>query len=46
MIACVQGYIDDVIEPKDTRRRLIEDLATLEGKDLTNPQKKHGNIPL
>ena len=40
------GYIDDVIEPRNTRFRVIRALAQLENKKLTNPAKKHGNIPL
>jgi acetyl-CoA carboxylase carboxyltransferase component len=40
------GYIDDVIEPRNTRFRIIRALAQLENKRLTNPAKKHGNIPL
>ena len=45
-IAASYGFIDDVIEPKYTRRRLIESFALLENKVDTNPAKKHGNIPL
>jgi len=41
-----RGYLDDVIEPKDTRRRLIRDLEMLEGKREDSPPKDHGNIPL
>jgi len=44
--AAVRGYVDDVIAPRDTRRRLCQDLRRLEGKRLNNPAKKHGNIPL
>jgi len=44
--AAVRGFIDDIIEPRETRRRLCRDLASLSGKRLTNPAKKHGNIPL
>ena len=40
------GYIDDVIEPRNTRFRVIRALAQLKTKSLTNPAKKHGNIPL
>jgi propionyl-CoA carboxylase beta chain len=40
------GYIDEVIQPEDTRTRLAEALRTLENKRDTNPAKKHGNIPL
>lgn len=45
-IAASYGYIDEVIEPKVTRRRLIEAFTMLESKIDTNPAKKHGNIPL
>ena len=44
--AAERGYIDDVIEPKYTRPRLIGALQMLETKSDTNPRKKHGNIPL
>jgi propionyl-CoA carboxylase beta chain len=44
--AAERGYIDDVIEPKFTRPRLIRALQMLETKSNTNPRKKHGNIPL
>ena len=44
--AAKYGYIDDVIEPRNTRFRIINALAKLENKKLTNPAKKHGNIPL
>jgi acetyl-CoA carboxylase carboxyltransferase component len=45
-IAAARGYVDDVIEPRETRPRLIEALATLRGKRDRNPPKKHGNLPL
>jgi acetyl-CoA carboxylase carboxyltransferase component len=45
-IAAGRGYLDDVIEPKDTRARLITALEMLENKRDTLPSKKHGNIPL
>jgi len=45
-VAAARGYIDDVIEPKETRPRLIEALRMLGNKRDTNPPKKHGNIPL
>jgi len=45
-IAAERGYVDDVIEPKTTRGRLIKALKMLENKKDTNPTKKHGNIPL
>jgi acetyl-CoA/propionyl-CoA carboxylase carboxyl transferase subunit len=41
-----RGYIDDVIEPEDTRKRLIRDLDLLERKREESPPKDHGNIPL
>eukprot|EP00037_Helgoeca_nana_P009365 m.82090 g.82090 ORF g.82090 m.82090 type:complete len:541 (-) comp19533_c0_seq1:112-1734(-) len=44
--AARKGYIDDIIQPRETRRRIIEDLVLLDSKQLTNPPKKHGNIPL
>ena len=40
------GFIDAVIEPKETRKELIRAFSFLEGKTQTNPKKKHGNIPL
>ena len=45
-IAAARGYLDDVIEPRQTRPRLIEALRMLENKRKSNPPKKHGNIPL
>ena len=45
-VAAGLGYIDDVIMPHGTRRRLIRALRTLKGKVQTNPWKKHDNIPL
>lgn len=45
-IAASRGYIDDVIEPKETRPRLIHALQMLQNKRSNNPPKKHGNIPL
>jgi propionyl-CoA carboxylase beta chain len=45
-IAAERGYIDDVIEPAETRPKLIAALHMLENKVDTNPKKKHGNIPL
>jgi len=45
-IAAGRGYVDDVIEPKTTRPRLIRAFEMLETKKDTNPPKKHGNIPL
>ena len=45
-VAAARGYIDDVIDPRQTRPRLIEALQMLQNKRDTNPPKKHGNIPL
>ena len=44
--AAARGYIDDVIDPRDTRLRLIDALQTLGAKRDRNPPKKHGCIPL
>jgi len=44
--AAKYGYIDDVIEPRNTRFRVIRALQMLSTKKQTNPAKKHGNIPL
>jgi acetyl-CoA/propionyl-CoA carboxylase carboxyl transferase subunit len=45
-IAAERGYVDDVVEPPETRARLVEDLDTLSGKRVDHPDRKHGNIPL
>jgi len=45
-IAAERGYVDEVIEPRETRPRLIAMLEVLKTKRDTNPPKKHGNIPL
>ena len=45
-VAASRGYIDDVIDPRETRSKLIKALRMLKDKDLSNPPKKHGNIPL
>ncbi len=45
-IAAQRGYIDEVIEPRITRRKLITGLRMLENKRDANPARKHGNIPL
>ncbi|HEX2562009.1 acyl-CoA carboxylase subunit beta [Phenylobacterium sp.] len=45
-VAASRGYIDDVIMPHSTRRRIVRALKRLEGKVLENPWKKHDNIPL
>ena len=44
--AAKKGYVDDVIEPRDTRVRLVRDLELLESKRTQRPPKDHGNIPL
>ncbi len=44
--AAERGYIDDVIEPRQTRRKLIRALRTLQTKRVEQPKRKHGNIPL
>jgi propionyl-CoA carboxylase beta chain len=46
LVAAARGFIDDVIEPRQTRPRLISALRMLRNKRDTNPPKKHGNIPL
>jgi len=45
-IAAERGYVDEVIQPRHTRRKLIAALRMLAGKRATMPPKKHGNIPL
>ena len=45
-VAAERGYVDDVIEPRETRARLINALEMLQNKRDANPAKKHGNIPL
>jgi acetyl-CoA carboxylase carboxyltransferase component len=45
-IAAARGYIDDVIQPEDTRRILIKSLHMIANKRASLPPKKHGNIPL
>jgi len=45
-IAAGRGYVDDIIEPHETRPRLIDALSILRNKRDKNPPKKHGNIPL
>jgi acetyl-CoA/propionyl-CoA carboxylase carboxyl transferase subunit len=44
--AADRGFVDDVIEPTETRARLIDDLRMLSRKRESNPNKKHGNIPI
>ena len=45
-MAAERGYIDEVIEPRDTRARLCAMLEVRKTKRDTNPPRKHGNIPL
>jgi propionyl-CoA carboxylase beta chain len=45
-IAGARGYIDDVIQPHETRKRICRSLVMLKEKKLENPWRKHGNIPL
>jgi propionyl-CoA carboxylase beta chain len=44
--AAQRGFIDEVILPKDTRRKLIKAFSMLESKVVDTPKRKHGNIPL
>ncbi|MCL4125031.1 UNVERIFIED_CONTAM: hypothetical protein GTU68_001500 [Idotea baltica] len=44
--AAERGFIDEVISPKDTRRKLIKAFSMLENKEVNKPNRKHGNIPL
>lgn len=44
--AARRGFIDEVIYPKNTRRKLIKAFQMLEGKEISRPNRKHGNIPL
>ena len=44
--AAERGFIDEVILPKDTRRKLIKAFAMLKDKQVDRPKRKHGNIPL
>jgi len=46
LVAAQRGFIDDIIDPEETRKVICEDLEVLENKVLLNPKKKHGNIPL
>jgi propionyl-CoA carboxylase beta chain len=45
-VAAGRGYVDDIIDPRDTRPALIDALESLQNKRDRNPPKKHGNIPL
>ncbi|WP_458626823.1 acyl-CoA carboxylase subunit beta [Winogradskyella sp. PC D3.3] len=44
--AAERGFVDDVILPQNTRRKLIKAFSMLENKDVVKPNRKHGNIPL
>jgi len=44
--AAKRGFVDDVIEPAETRARIADALSMLSGKSETRPQKKHGNFPV
>jgi propionyl-CoA carboxylase beta chain len=44
--AAQMGYIDEIIYPKDTRKKIIQALEMTQNKSKSNPAKKHGNIPL
>ena len=44
--AARRGFIDEVILPKNTRRKLLKAFAMLETKEVNRPKRKHGNIPL
>ncbi|MEO8081511.1 MAG: carboxyl transferase domain-containing protein, partial [Caldimonas sp.] len=45
-IASARGYVDDVIQPHETRRRICRSLVMLASKNVVDPWRKHGNIPL
>jgi propionyl-CoA carboxylase beta chain len=45
-VAAARGFVDEIIQPRATRRKLIQALAALSSKREKNPPKKHGNIPL
>ncbi|MGN1171150.1 MAG: acyl-CoA carboxylase subunit beta, partial [Lachnospiraceae bacterium] len=45
-VAAARGYVNEVIKPEETRLCILKGLRGLEGKKVTNPKKKHGNIPL
>ena len=44
--AAARGFIDEVIHPAETRRKLIKAYAMLENKSVDRPKRKHGNVPL
>jgi len=45
-IAAQRGFVDEVIQPRETRRKLLKSFAMLETKEVARPIRKHGNIPL
>lgn len=45
-IACARGYVEDVIDPRETRDRIINSLTALDSKRVQRPRKKHGNLPV
>ena len=45
-VAAEHGYVDEVIQPEETRQRIVSALRMLEHKKQSRPKKKHGNIPL
>ncbi|MAQ75074.1 MAG: methylmalonyl-CoA carboxyltransferase, partial [Aquimarina sp.] len=44
--AAERGFIDEVILPENTRRKLLKAFSMLENKEVIRPDRKHGNIPL
>ena len=46
LVAAQRGFVDAVISPSETRQRICEDLAVLEGKKSERAWRKHGNVPL
>jgi propionyl-CoA carboxylase beta chain len=44
--AAQRGFIDEVIQPRETRRKLLKAFAMLQTKNVARPNRKHGNIPL
>ncbi|MEM2083795.1 MAG: carboxyl transferase domain-containing protein, partial [Nitrososphaerota archaeon] len=45
-VAAQRGYIDDVIKPRETRKRIYEALEMLKNKEEFSPKRKHGNMPV
>jgi acetyl-CoA carboxylase carboxyltransferase component len=45
-VAAERGFVDEVIEPRQTRRKIVAGLAMARNKRDQNPKRKHGNIPL